>query len=340
MPLVILLDNSLAMCRVAKKTTGVSTAAAAAAAATRRDLSHAFVRSLLAHMSECGTNEPVALVAFSASAELTVGFTTDYTAIADALARLPIGESARLEEALNFASNLVVAELGCFVVTQLVLVTDNTDALREQHSTRTLCARLATNRLFIADYYLANGVDFDANIHINPLINEDLTKASEWRADSSHEYYPLKFPFTFPNKLDIVCWSDRSDSDDDTDKTNSSSSSSASVFRFDDERFRLAKSAVGLKPKHTFLNELIVLNNAPGKLYLKYPANGGDNNDQEEAATNAQQVLNEIYHPKCVTLRCGQLTSTVNVVPSPLPFKGYNFTASFRCKQKVYYIII
>jgi hypothetical protein len=121
---------------------------------------------------------------------------------------LPIGDCACLEEGLNKVNDMVVDEWNCFTNIQVILITDNQDNFH-YGSVKNLCNRLKENKLLLAEYYLSNGIDFDQRIHFNSILNDEVLKSSFFaNLINKRNYLNLRYPFSFPNKFDIICLSD------------------------------------------------------------------------------------------------------------------------------------
>ncbi len=50
---------------------------------------------------------------------------------------------------------------------------------------------------------LVLGIDFDPRIHFKSILNEDIFK-SNYMTNNKKNYYNLKYPFSFPNNLNII----------------------------------------------------------------------------------------------------------------------------------------
>lgn len=207
-------------------------------------------------------------------------------------------------------SNLVIDEWGCSTNVQILLITDNVDTLHS-NSVKNICFRLKENRVLLKDYYLSSGIEFDEKIHVNPLLNEDITKSvfyTNYINSNRTPYYNCKFPFGFPNKFDIICLSNEKDS----------SAKKINLFGFDNEEFKVKKFINKVQSKSYYLNQLIELSNTTGKLYL---TNNLDQNYIENNFIN--KIIDELFDRLRYKLKFGHLETNVTLTPPPLPFKGY-----------------
>jgi len=150
-------------------------------------------------------------------------------------------------------------EWACFTNIQVLLITDNLDSLSYNSSIRYMCLRLKENRTLLKEYYLSNGIDFDEKIHMNSILNEDILKSQFYlNLNKKNAYYMCKYPFSFPNRFDIVC----------LDETGDASETDQIYYGFDEDNFKLKNSSYKNTTKKFYLKELIQLNNsASGSLY-------------------------------------------------------------------------
>ncbi len=249
-------------------------------------------------------------ISFSSTAQILCEFTRDYDKLLKSFNDLQIGDYSSIDEALNLASNLVIDEWGCFTNIQIILITDNVDSLHS-NSVKNICFRLQENRLLLKDYYLSTGIEFDEKIHLNPLLNEDITKSvfyTNYINGNKTPYYSCKFPFAFPNKFDIICLNNEKDC----------SIKKINLFGFNSNEFKPKKLLNTIQPKSFYLNQLIELSNTTGKLYM---ANNSDSNYIENNFIN--KVIDELFDKLRYKLKFGHLESNVSLIPPPLPFKGY-----------------
>lgn len=144
-------------------------------------------------------------VAFSSTAETVCEFTTEYARVLDALNALKPGDSAHLEEALNKVNDLVIDETGGFTLVHILLITDEFDNLRPDSSVHRLCAKLRNNRQLLRAAYVALGDEFDEK-----MISSSAPVLTDEMITDTSGYYASSFPFSFPNRFDVVCLADAS----------------------------------------------------------------------------------------------------------------------------------
>lgn len=297
MPTVILLDNSLSMLKTQNETS-----------TTKRDLATKLITNLIDHFSKYDKFEYLALVAYSSTAQVVSEFTRDYSKLIESLKQLRTGDASCLEEGLNKVSDLVIEEWACFTSIQVLLITDDLDSLSYSNSIRQLCSRLKENRLLLKEYYLTNGIDFDEKIHMNSILNEDILKSQYYLNLPKKNYFMCKYPFSFPNRFDIVC----------LDSNESQNENDLNQFGFDEDNFKLKTNAFKQMNKKYYLNELIQLNsNSTGSLYVTKSFDL-DYFENEFCA----KILNDLFNPFNCKLKCGHLESNITLIPAPIPFKG------------------
>lgn len=206
-------------------------------------------------------------------------------------------------------SDLVIEEWACFTNIQILLITDNLDSLSHSNSVRNLCARLKDNRTLLKEYYLSNGIDFDEKIHMNSILNEDILKSSYYiNLNKKNAYFICKYPFSFPNRFDIVCLDNNETIDSNED-----------YYGFDEDNFKLKKFTSKSISKKYYLNELIQLNNSSaGFLYVTKNLN--TNYFENEFST---KILTDLFNPFNCKLKLGHLESNITLIPAPIAFKGY-----------------
>ncbi len=265
---------------------------------------------------------------FSSSAEVLCEFTRNYTKINELLNNLKPGDSSCLEEGLNKVSDLVMEEYGCFINTQIVLLTNNIETNQRDNSIKSLCLKIKENKSIIKSLLLANGIEIEEQIdsyyYTNSILNQELIKATQQNnvQNLTSKFFNCKYPFSFPNRFSIICL-----------KSNESSSlneSPFSIFNFDDESFRLnqiksKESKLGcknrdLQHKVACLNELLALNNSSsGKLYVEYSANIPQQKEDEFCS----KIYSDLFTSSNYKLKFGHLESNVFLSPPPAPYKGY-----------------
>jgi hypothetical protein len=339
MPSVILLDNSLAMCKYINQRSSTnqpsSTSSSDDTNLSKRDISLFFIRKLIENVAKNFQHEHFALVnnlgfllifmsiplklsfcpkvAYSSTAEVLCEFTKDHARLLDSLSTLKIGSSSCIEEGLNKVSELVIEEWAGFTNVQIILITSDVENSRT-NSTKYLCDRLRENNRILKQLYLLNGVDFDEKIHINSILNEDLlTSNREFNLKES--FFSCQYPFSFPNRFDIICLG----SDPKIDSTGSSSSSSSYTrLEFENDNFKSSKkSTVNKNPRQSYLANLLELNNSTGRLFLTQSLDK-DYIEKKFLST----VFDELYKKSIFELKCGNLQSFVSLIPNPTAYKG------------------
>lgn len=222
---------------------------------------------------------------------------------------MKIGDCSFLEEGLNKVSDLVIDEWACFTNVQILLITDSVDNMYN-NSIKSLCTKLKENRTVLKDFYITNGIDFDENIHVNSILNEDIMKSNFYANNSNKKpYFNCKYPFSFPNRFDIVCLADKEQVKEVIDCLS---------YGFDDDNFQVKKLSIKTQNKLFCLNELIKLNsNSTGKLYVT------EKLDTDYISKEfCDLIIGELFNTFECSLKCGNLKSNVNLIPTPIPFKG------------------
>jgi hypothetical protein len=254
---------------------------------------------------------------FSSNVTINSEFTRDYSKIVDSLDAIQVGDFSNVESALNAASDLIIDEWACFTNVHVLLITDQTDNLNE-YSVQSLCKKLKENRVMLKEYYFSIGVDYDEKIHTNSLLNEDILDSVYYKNLPSNRtaYFQCKYPFSFPNRFDIICLND---SVSPASSNKSSESQMRAAYEFDESEFRVKFNSTieELKPKEIYLKELIKLNSSIGELYITRELNSF-------YITNefCNSILNELFNPFNVKLKLGSMYSMITLIPAPIPFKG------------------
>ena len=329
MPTVILLDNSLSMSRYAKPTNDTMKGIKEESL-TNQSLSHLIIRRLINHFNKIEKPEYLAVVSYSATVTVISEFTTNYNKILTSLEALRPGTSACLEQGLNKVSDLVIDEWACFTNIQVLLITDSLDSLHDD-SVKSVCSRLKENKVLLRDFYLSNGIDFDNRVHVNSILNEDILKSNFFvNSANNRNYFNIKYPFSFPNKFDIICLADYELKDDfikvedNKSKYETLAYFDQKIFQwgFDDENFRVKRSYEKTNSKLFYLNELIELNNSTGALYITKMHKIKPNFEETQFC---EEIFTDLFKEYICKLKCGHLEANITLVPAPLPYKGYKF---------------
>lgn len=183
-----------------------------------------------------------------------------------------------------------------------------------QNSVQNFHAKLLENKSILKQLYLSIGMDFNENTGNNSVLNEDLINSNP-NFELKSKYYNCKFPFSFPNKFDIICLNN----EQNTSKSNTESF----LYGFDDENFKFQafnfedENTVNSNPKIYYLSELLKLNSSIGKLHVSKVLN--KSYIENEFVNN---VISESFNSPIFELKCGNLVSNINLVPTPLTTKG------------------
>lgn len=124
-------------------------------------------------------------------------FTTDYARLLESMSTIKPGDTSSLEEGLSKVSSLVIDETAGFSLVQILLITDEFDNLRPTSSVRRLCEKLKTNRKLLQSAHVVTGLDFDERMLVNSILNDELINGTTG-------FYLSSFPFSFPNRFDII----------------------------------------------------------------------------------------------------------------------------------------
>ncbi len=234
-----------------------------------------------------------------------------------------MGDVSCLEEGLNKVSDLVMEEYGCFIAVEVLLITNTIETFQMEASAKQLCSRLQDNKAIMKSIYVANGIDYDESVHFaSSIINQEVIKSNQQSASLSEKFFNCKYPFSFPNRFNVICLPNCSGSNTNNNSLNESSS--VHFFEFDDENFR--QKEVGKRrndaafQKEFYLNELVKLNGSSGKVFAP--------NSLEASYIESdfvQNVFGQVYLSAGIyMLKFGNLESNVSLWPSPVPYKGYN----------------
>lgn len=107
------------------------------------------------------------------------------------------GDASSLEEGLSKVSSLVIDDTAGFSFVQILVITDEFDNLRPTSSVRSLCEKLKHNRKLLQAAHVVTGLDFDERMLVNSILNDELI-------NSTAGFYLSPFPFSFPNRFDII----------------------------------------------------------------------------------------------------------------------------------------
>jgi hypothetical protein len=254
---------------------------------------------------------------FSSNAIIHSEFTRDYSKITNTLDEIQVGDFSNIENALNAASDLIIDEWACFTNVHVLLITDQTDNLND-YSVHSLCKKLTENCVLLKEYYFSIGIDYDEKIHTNSLLNEDILNSSFYKNLSPNRtaYFQCKYPFSFPNRFDIICLNDRLSNANSNKQTQSQMHA---YYEFDESEFRVKCDSIleELKSKEIDLKELIKLNNSIGELYVTKELNSS-----YIANEFCDSILNDLFNPFNVKLKLGSMNSIITLIPAPIPFKG------------------
>jgi hypothetical protein len=144
---------------------------------------------------------------------------------------------------------------------------------------------------------------------MNSILNEDILKSNFYTNLNRKNYFICKYPFSFPNKFDIVCL-DNENMAQDLKVLN--------YYGFDEDNFNLKKTSFKNMDKIYYLNELIELNNSSkGSLYITKNLNHDYFKNEF-----CNKILNDLFNPFNCKLKCGNLESNITLIPAPIAFKG------------------
>lgn len=107
------------------------------------------------------------------------------------------GDASSLEEGLSKVSSLVIDDTAGFSFVQILVITDEFDNLRPTSSVRRLCEKLKHNRKLLQAAHVVTGLDFDERMLVNSILNDELI-------NNTAGFYLSPFPFSFPNRFDII----------------------------------------------------------------------------------------------------------------------------------------
>jgi len=284
---------------------------------TKRQISHQIIKHLVDHISKNEKLEQLALVAYSSTAQVLSQFTRDYEKIKESLTCLPVGDTACLEEGCNKVSDLVIAEFACFTNIHILLITDDTEQL-ESFSVKNMCQKIKEHKKILKNHYFTNGIDYDEHINFNSILNEEILNTT------------LKYPFSFPNRLDIICLSEfeSEDSpgfikiDEMSNKLEilSKFSKKKVHFGFNEETFQPVEWQEKYMRKLQALNEMIELNNTSGSLYLTRV--NGRESGEFMTPQFCEQIFADLFRIYTCSLKCGNIKVKINLIPAPLVFRG------------------
>lgn len=235
-------------------------------------------------------------------------FTKDYDSIVESIKQLKPGDDSILEQGLNLVSDLVIEEYGCFIVIDIILITNDVESIQYDQTVESLYKKLSVNQQILKDFHQANGICYEERRSVS-IIDQEMVNTSH-QASLTSEYFHCKYPFSFPNRFHVVCYRD-------TEQKTSQSGWSRLIYDEEDLVFkRTAANTSSNKPKVLFLNELLNLNNTSGKFYS---ASSSDTkcleNDLVKSLTNNSASLFQ--------LRFGNLESSVILYPPPISFRKY-----------------
>ncbi|CAF0858358.1 unnamed protein product [Brachionus calyciflorus] len=303
MPVVIILDNSLSMFQ--NVTHGQKT--------TKKDLACLIAQKIIDQISKNDKQEFISLIAVSSTVQVLCDFTRDFTKLGESLNLLKPGDSFNLESSLTKLNDMVLDTWGCFTNISIILITDEIDNLNQEHSIKNFYLKLKENKAILKSLYDSIGVDYDEeNFSKNSILNEDLQSLNV-NFDFNKKLSNTVIPFSFPNRFDVICLNRICTL---TDRTNQESMR----FGFDDENFKykiIKLSDTEKNGKINFLSEILKLNSSVGKVHV---IESLDKNFIENEFL--PDVLNQLLEPHDFELKCGNLKSLVNLVPSPIN-KGY-----------------
>ena len=247
-------------------------------------------------------------------------FTRDYDKLLNALKALPVGDLACPEVGLDAVSDIIIDEWAYLTSVQVLLITDTTDNVHAS-SIKSLCQKLQENRKILKEFYAYNGCDFDERIHTSSILNaEELLKSNFYMNLNSKNYFQIKYPFSFPNRFDIICL-----------KNESESNHLETVYGFAEESFKFKKYVKKAQNKSYYLNQLIQLNNSTGKLFITNKVLSEQYIEKEFITS----IINELYNPFECQLNFGHMKSKVCLIPAPNKFNGYFNKISKN--KKIYY---
>ena len=116
------------------------------------------------------------------------------------------------------------------------------------------------NQLVFYLVILKIGIDFDEHMHFNSILNEDILKSNYFTSGvNKQSYLSLKYPFSFPNKFDVIClaeYEDTIDNDDGFIRVDQTSNkqkllehfvNKSSIIGFDEDSFKLKEWYIFLK---------------------------------------------------------------------------------------------
>lgn len=254
-------------------------------------------------------------VTFSSTAQVVCESTRDYTKLIESLENLKVGNSCLIDEGLNKVSELAVEEWAGFTNVNIILITDDVESSRT-NSVRQLCEKLKENKRILKNLYVLNGVDYDEKIHTSSILNDEFIAAYRESGGVLREaYFSCQYPFSFPNRFDVVCLSEQ------FVPATSNCQTTRVEYEYDDlKQVKVSHLNGSGNSKLNSLTELLELNNSTGRVFsteslqLDYVQNKFVNS-----------LFEEIYHKVTYDLKCGHLSSTITLIPNPTSYKGFVF---------------
>ncbi|RMZ94295.1 von Willebrand factor A domain-containing 9 [Brachionus plicatilis] len=302
MPLAIIIDNSLSMYKEINEN-GIKT--------SKREIASLLCEKLIDLVSSRDKYEFISLVSVSSNAQLLTEFTRDFTKAKQSLKIGKPGDCFNLESGLSKISEMVIDTFGCFTNVQILILTNEFDNSTQEYSIKNFYSKLKENEGIVKNFLESIGFDYDENKYFkNSILNNDILN-SNYNFEFNKKLSATILPFSFPNRLDVICLQDKT------------IHAESGRFEFDDDNFdfRFVKSS-NQDSKINYLNEIVDLNGSDGKVFCV------DNLNNKFICENfLPEFFNSLFDPFDFELKCGNLKSMINLVPSPINkesrFYGY-----------------
>lgn len=238
----------------------------------------------------------------SSSAQILTEFTRDFTKAKEALKLTTPGDCFNLESGLSKISEMIIDTFGCFTNIQILIFTNEVANSSHEYSIKNLYLKLKENKVILKNFLDSIGLDYDQeNYFKNSILHNDIL-SSNFNFEFNKKLSTTILPFSFPNRLDVICLNGKN------------GLTETGCFNFDDEtfKFNIIKSN-NQNSKINYLNEIIRLNGSDGQVFC---TNSIDRNFISDKFL--PNIFESLFDPFVFELRCGNLKSLINLVPSPI----------------------
>lgn len=212
------------------------------------------------------------------------------------------GDCFNLESGLSKISEMIIDTFGCFTNIQILILTNEVVDSSHEYSIKNLYHKLKENKVILKSFLDSIGLDYDQeNYFKNSILHNDILN-SNFNFEFSKKLSSTILPLSFPNRLDIICLNGKN------------IQAETGCFKFDDENFKF--NFIDLNNQNSkinYLNEMIRLNGSDGKVFC---TNSIDFNFISEKFL--PNFFESLFDPFVFELKCGNLKSEINLVPSPI----------------------